>query len=105
MHIWSAIPKADSRLCPFCQSFGEDCADVLPVKVGSLNQGVGIPVLNHHVAAQTHKALRVILVFSGHLEPQTNWADLQKCQRDSKTKDADGEAAALLLSTARSVLY
>lgn len=44
---------------------------VLPVKFGSLHQGVGVPVLDHHLAAQTHEALGVILVLSGHLEPQT----------------------------------
>jgi len=65
-------------LCSILQkSFGEECAGVLPVEFGSLDQGVGIPVLNHHPAAQTHKALGVVLVLSGHLQPQTNWADLQ----------------------------
>lgn len=52
-------------------NFNETGAGVLPVKFGSLHQGVGVPVLDHHLAAQTHEALGVILVLSGHLEPQT----------------------------------
>lgn len=51
-------------------NFKETGAGVLPVKFGSLHQGVGVPVLDHHLAAQTHEALGVILVLSGHLEPK-----------------------------------
>lgn len=44
---------------------------ILPVQFGSFHQGVRIPVFNHHLAAQTHKALGVVLVLSGYLDTQT----------------------------------
>lgn len=54
---------------------------ILPVQLGSLHQGVGIPVLDHHLAAQTHEALWVILVFSGHLQHSTTQQTLRLCLR------------------------
>lgn len=70
------------------------CAGFLPVQFGSLHQGVGIPVFDHHLAAQAHKALGVILVFSGHLETHTRRAALQSVPstRGREERCADGDA-------------
>lgn len=60
---------------------GKACNSVSPVESGMLHQCISVPILNDHFAAHTGKALRVILVFSSHL--QTEKGSAQQKQNPS----------------------
>jgi len=49
---------------------GKACSSVSPVESGMLHQCVSVPIFNDHFTAHTSKALRVILVFSSHLQTE-----------------------------------